>query len=342
MRVLYGVQATGNGHISRARVLAPALKAAGIQVDYVFSGRDKSKLFNMEPFGDYRVFRGVTFVQKQGRVQLLSTIAQNNLLKCALDAFRLDVSDYDLVISDFEPISAWAAKRQGVPSVGIAHQYAMVFPIPGNHASWLMAKLIRLMTPVQTEIGLHWHHFGHPVLPPMIQASSYSSSVEPNKILVYLPIEDPKVLVTRFQQFKEHLFYVYTDIDQPMRLRNVCLMPFSREGFQRDLASCAGVVTNCGFGLISESFSLGKKVFSIPAVGQVEQQSNAKALEHLGMAEVAYGFNESAFNDWLKQPLPDPVQYPDVATELARWLSSGCSEAPSALAQRLWHNITPA
>ena len=54
MRILYGVQATGNGHITRARVMAPALRNAGIEVDYLFSGRPADQLFNMEPFGDYQ------------------------------------------------------------------------------------------------------------------------------------------------------------------------------------------------------------------------------------------------------------------------------------------------
>ena len=47
MRILYGVQATGNGHITRARVLLPALQAAGVEVDVLLSGRAPERLFNM-------------------------------------------------------------------------------------------------------------------------------------------------------------------------------------------------------------------------------------------------------------------------------------------------------
>ena len=32
--------------------------------------------------------------------------------------------NYDLVISDFEPISAWASKRKNVLCVGSSHQYS--------------------------------------------------------------------------------------------------------------------------------------------------------------------------------------------------------------------------
>ncbi|MBP7664242.1 MAG: glycosyltransferase, partial [Shewanella sp.] len=39
MRILYGVQGTGNGHLSRARVMAKALMKQDIEVDFLFSGR---------------------------------------------------------------------------------------------------------------------------------------------------------------------------------------------------------------------------------------------------------------------------------------------------------------
>jgi len=34
MKILYGVQGTGNGHISRARVMSKALKQQNIDVDF--------------------------------------------------------------------------------------------------------------------------------------------------------------------------------------------------------------------------------------------------------------------------------------------------------------------
>ena len=55
MKIFYGVQATGNGHISRARSMAPLLKAAGIEVDYLFSGRKAEHFFDMEHFGDFQL-----------------------------------------------------------------------------------------------------------------------------------------------------------------------------------------------------------------------------------------------------------------------------------------------
>ena len=58
MKVFYGVQATGNGHITRARAMAPKLKQAGIDVTWMFTGRPWEQLFEMEVFGDYEWLTG--------------------------------------------------------------------------------------------------------------------------------------------------------------------------------------------------------------------------------------------------------------------------------------------
>ncbi|HCS28312.1 MAG TPA: glycosyltransferase, partial [Spongiibacteraceae bacterium] len=51
MRILYGVQGTGNGHISRARMMARHFTLRGSKVDYLFSGRDLGRYFDMQCFG---------------------------------------------------------------------------------------------------------------------------------------------------------------------------------------------------------------------------------------------------------------------------------------------------
>jgi uncharacterized protein (TIGR00661 family) len=66
MKILYGVQGTGNGHITRARAMQVALAAAGIEVDWVFSGRERSRFFDMQAFGDFKVFKGLSFATKAG------------------------------------------------------------------------------------------------------------------------------------------------------------------------------------------------------------------------------------------------------------------------------------
>ena len=67
MKILYGVQGTGNGHIARARAMAVAFRQQNIDVDFLFSGRDESKYFSMEAFGNYQTRSGLTFTANRGR-----------------------------------------------------------------------------------------------------------------------------------------------------------------------------------------------------------------------------------------------------------------------------------
>ncbi len=67
MKILYGVQGTGNGHIARARAMSEAFKAHEVQVDFLFSGREPDKYFSMEAFGDYQTRRGFTFVTEKAQ-----------------------------------------------------------------------------------------------------------------------------------------------------------------------------------------------------------------------------------------------------------------------------------
>jgi len=122
MRILYGVQGTGNGHISRCRLMAKALQAEGVQVDYVLSGRDADAYFDMQEFGEYRCLPGLSFATKDGAIDLWATVNRSQPLQLLRDIRQLSLDDYDSIISDFEPVTAWAAKRQNRPVLGISHQ----------------------------------------------------------------------------------------------------------------------------------------------------------------------------------------------------------------------------
>ncbi len=56
MKILYGANATGNGHINFAFTFTKAFSQRDdIEVNYIFSGRDKNKYFDMDCFDDYQI-----------------------------------------------------------------------------------------------------------------------------------------------------------------------------------------------------------------------------------------------------------------------------------------------
>ncbi|MGI1672116.1 MAG: hypothetical protein K6L74_17560 [Neptuniibacter sp.] len=339
MKILYGVQATGNGHITRARVMAPALEKEGVEVDYLFSGRSPDKLFNMEPFGDFQCRRGLTFYMDGSKVNYPKTLTRNNPLELIRDIRKLDLKGYDLVVSDFEPVSAWAAKFKGVPSVGIAHQYAFMHKLPDSKSGFLLKSQIKSFAPVEKAVGLHWHHFDKSIFPPLIQAPLFASTKTERKVVVYLPHDDPAQTQAALAPYVDYEFYIYAAVDVPYDQGNMHIRPFSRDGFHKDLASCAGVICNSGFGLLSEAVQYGKKILTLPQKGQVEQESNAEILEHLGLGLAISSLKDGAVEHWLELPVPEPYMYPDLATSLAGWIASGCQASLEDLARSVWQGI---
>lgn len=339
MKILYGVQGTGNGHLTRARAMAPALAKRGVSVDWIFSGRDKSDFFDMQAFGDFRCCRGLTLQVHKGKVSIGKTIASSHFRQLRRDIHALNVRDYNLVVTDFEPVSAWAARLAGVPSIGISHQNAFHYPIPKRANNPLIQQLMRYFAPVQQAVGVHWHHFGQPLLPPIVEPSHQAVSRVPDKILVYLPFQPLQGIIELLKPVANCDFYIYHKESDGGTQGRLHFRRFSREGFQRDLHSCEGVISSAGFELPSEALQLGKKLLVEPLAGQMEQQSNALALDKLGLASTSRRLTPSQVAAWLQRPSPAAIHYPDVAAALAAWIASGCAQDLPQLSRDLWQQV---
>ncbi|CAH0526822.1 MJ1255/VC2487 family glycosyltransferase [Vibrio hippocampi] len=339
MRILYGVQGTGNGHIARARAMCQALKSHNVEVDYLFSGRDKDKFFSMEPFGDYMTRRGVSFVTQNGKVNYIKTALSNSFTSFIREVKQLDLSGYDLVINDFEPVSAWAAKRQNIATVSISHQNAFLFDVPQKGSNWLDDTVIQHFAPSQYQLGLHWYHFDQPILPPIVHTVGHDVTME-DFVLVYLPFENTQAIIDVLLRFSSHKFICYhPDVSECQHIENMVLKPLSHEQFQTDLHRCGGVIANGGFELPSEALSLGKKLLVKPLDGQFEQLSNAATLESLGLGHSMDFLDASAIRKWLDENQAERVFYPDVAGEIASWLLQGNWVCSKDLQRRLWEKV---
>lgn len=339
MKILYGVQGTGNGHITRARSIAVEMEQAGIDVDFIFTGRSRDKLFNMEPFGDYRWYRGLTFATKKGKILRFKTVLGNNLFQFVRDIISLNLDPYDLVITDFEPVTAWAAYIRRKRSIGIGHQYAFKYDIPVSNSDPISRLIMKLFAPAQLSLGFHWHHFNKPILPPVIEPVNHKVPRIPNKILVYLAFNETDDVVKWLSPMTHYEFYIYCQTDRLQDKNHIHLRPFSRDGFLNDLASCSGVITNAGFELLSEAMQAGKKLLVIPLKGQMEQTSNALALKQLGYGDAIEDFNQKHLGEWLEKPSPSPILFPNVAKAIVQWIKSGMSEDETQLSTKLWEQI---
>ena len=343
MKLLYAVQATGNGHITRARAMLPALQRVGIEVDFLFSGREKDRLFDMQCFGEFQHYQGFTFITADGKVKTWKTLQQAKLKQFWSDVNRIDLRHYDLLLNDFEPVSAWAARRQGLPSIGLAHQYALRYSLPGTEKAFWLRSAIDCFTPLDRYLGVHWQHFDQAILPPLLSLSPSSSvtveTTEHNFILVYLPFEALDQVVSWLRLFPQNSFKLYADVTEEVIQDHVHIYPLCRQAFPQDLRRCQGVICNTGFGLCSEALLLGKKLLTKPLSGQIEQYSNACILKQMGKAQVMDHLDTTTLESWLTKGSMTSVHYPDVAEHIAQWLVSGEHGQSDELVKRVWQDV---
>ncbi len=145
MKTFYGTQ--GNGHITNAKVMAKELYATGCDViTFQFTEHSEDEYFDINLFNGFQLRTGLAFNTEKGAVNYLKTARDTQPIRFIKDIKSLDLSGYDLVISDFEPIPAWASKKKNkkVPILGvIVHYLALKEEITDhkqNEAIILLAK----------------------------------------------------------------------------------------------------------------------------------------------------------------------------------------------------------
>ena len=324
MNILYGVQATGNGHISRSREIIRCLKEKGHNVFVILSGREPSLLWDIDELKPFDTYKGLTFSTNKGKIKYFETILNLKFMQFFSDIASFDASGYDLAIIDFEPVTSRIASKHKIPSIGIGHQYAFYNDIPTEGANPVANFIIKHFAPADHSIGLHWYHFDQPILPPIVPVFDKNSiSIIDNKILVYLPFEEPEDIMRFLAPFKNYDFYVYNKYEKASQNGNIFLCPFSRNGFLNDLKECSGVISNAGFELVSEALTIGKKMLIKPLTGQMEQLSNAKAIKMLNLGLVMKKLDISMLANFLKMPQSSPINYPYVAEIIASVIDSG-------------------
>ncbi len=318
MRILYGVQGTGHGHISRARVIIPELRKVA-EVDVLISGYN----FNLQLDGKvaYKK-RGISLsYDSKGAVDILDTALALKPGRFVKDVLKTPVREYDFVISDFEPVTAWAAQVAKVPCVGLSHQVAFLSdksPRPAKK-SLMSEGVIRHFAPCDTAIGTHYRRYDvfiePPILRPMIKELSPKTG---GHVTVYLPAFDHETLTTFFTQVSEVRWEIFSQTcESAYEKGNVKVHPVGNETFLKSFEGALGLVCSAGFEAPSEAMYLNKKLLVIPIKNQYEQLCNAAALEELG-AEAIYNITPgfiSQLRNWIRESRS--VQLPEICDEKA-------------------------
>jgi uncharacterized protein (TIGR00661 family) len=314
MKILYAIQGTGNGHLSRSMDIVPLLKKMG-DVDVLVSGTQGDLSL---PFQVKYVMHGFGFVfGKKGGVDIWASFLKSRFRKFITEINTLPVEDYDIVINDFEPVSSWACYMKNKPCIGLSHQAAVLSEhAPKPDDTDMMGRLIlKNYAPVSAQYGFHFSRFDTNIFTPVIRQQVRDQKVE-NKghYTVYLPAYDDKRLVKRLTDFKDVKWDVFSKHNKKtFKYKNVSIQPIDNEKFIKSMAESAAVLCGGGFETPAEALFMGKKLLVIPMKTQYEQQLNAAALKQMGVPVVKSlkPKHNEVILDWINNGKVIPVNYPD-------------------------------
>ena len=284
MKILYAIQGTGNGHLSRARDIIPLLQKRG-EVDLLVSGCQADLQL---PYQVKYHFNGLSFIfGKKGGIDYFETYKKTNLKKLFHEIAELPVNEYDLIINDFEPVSAWAAYLKNKPCIGLSHQMAVInkqAPHPSK-IDLIGKAILKFYAPATLKFGFHFLPYDKNIYGPVIREEVRNLPVS-NKghYTVYLPAYGNSKIIKILSCLPDVEWQVFSKhCDKEYAQHNVLIYPIQNETFLKSLASAEGVLCGAGFETPAEVLYLKKKLMVIPMKGQYEQQCNAAALKALGV-----------------------------------------------------------
>jgi len=269
LKILFAIQATGNGHLSRAREVIPHLLKYG-DLDLLISGTQSD--VDLPYFIKYKK-TGVSYTfGKFGGIDYYDSVKRFRPFEFLKDIYRFPVEDYDIIINDFEPITAWACKLKKKNCVGLSHQAAFLSKnTPRADDTDAVAEYaFKNYAPCTSAIGLHFEAYDSFIRTPIIRSEirQLEPYVEPY-ITVYLPAYTDELLINYFEKFPDFYWEVFSKhVTLPYRQNNVRVIPVNNDGYLKSLQGCTGLVTGGGFEAPAEATHLAKKVMVIPMLNQ--------------------------------------------------------------------------
>lgn len=318
MKIFYAVQATGNGHISRAMELLPYLRQYG-EVDIFLSG-DNSNLLLDAPV-KYRS-KGISlYYNCKGGLDYWQIVKGFHPLDLRKEIRELPVEKYDLVLNDFDYITSAACARKHIPSIHFGHQasfLSMNTPRPAKRSrsgEWLLKHYVK----ASHHIGLHFQEYDDFIFGAVVKKDILEAEpVNKGHITVYLPSYCEPQLIKIFNSLSSHRFEIFTKESTAIRQEdNIRFIPINKLLFNKSLISCSGIICGSGFETPAEALHLGKKLLTIPIRGQYEQQCNAEALKEMGVPCLTQIDDHFAahFHQWIQSPATIKKDYSNTINE---------------------------
>lgn len=333
-RIIYAVCGEGFGHASRAHLVGQRFLDAGHDVMFVSSHR--GLLYLRQYYGQrVREIFGLSFDYSQGYVDKSATVWKNLRQLHAGRQINRKLFDEvfrpfkpDLIVTDFEPFTAWWAVRNHVPFISIDNEHLLVMARLEhglrNIVPRFTSTLVTRLHYVGAKAYVITNFFEAPlkkrtaILAPPIVRPAVTSLTPSNAghIVVYSTTGTHEShLCETLNRFPDQQFLVY-GFNRHAEMGNCILKERSTQGFLEDLASARGVVASAGSSLLAECLYLRKRMLLLPLAGQYEQIVNACYTQKLGLGIASQQLDEAALARFLRQvdePMPQDgrILWPD-------------------------------
>jgi uncharacterized protein (TIGR00661 family) len=315
MKILFAIQGTGNGHLSRARDIIPHLQKYG-DLDLMVSGTQVDVSLSQQLA--YRT-KGVSYYfGKKGGIDYWATLKNLKPISLIRDISSIPLKKYDLIVNDFEPVTAWAAKLKGIKTVSLSHQCSFLSPKTPRPVKIdrFAEGIFKYYAPTTYHIGFHFEKYDDFIETPIIRKEIRDLEPKNNgHYTVYLPAYDDKLLVNVLGKLKDVRWEIFSKHNKTgsYETGNVKVHPVSNELYNKSMATCEGLLTGGGFEAPAEALLLGKKVLAIPMTGQYEQYCNVEAMKRVGghsANDIDENF-DSVLKNWVYHTDAKEVFFPD-------------------------------
>lgn len=326
MKIVLGVCGFGLGHSARQRPIVEGLLARGH--DVILVTNDQSYDFftlHLPQVRNARVYVPVIHTTPHGLDFSATATDPRNAQGEAHSAFwnacgLIDrhFGKPDLVISDYDMVSAQIAYLFGVPLVTFDQQSKFLGyecpTIDGYTPDEHRMRLRYFFPKARARVATSFFTVDYPpvdeypvtILPPIIGREVKDLHPEPvdGHVTVYISAashiaQSVDELLALFGQFTDHRFTCFVDADATSLPDNVTLKANSRADFIESLRRSVAVISTAGHNLISEALYLNVPMFLLP-FDHYEQQLNARIITDSGLgaaASMLTSENLSAFFD---------------------------------------------
>lgn len=309
MRILYALQGTGNGHFARAQKILPILEEYGDLDVFVSGSNSQLQLENYQ----FKHHKGLSlFYNQVGKVSYKKILKENSFKSFWKEVNHFPIEQYDLIINDFEPITAHSARKKKKNSISLSHQASLLFDETPKVKNRTGETILKYYAPTTKQYGFHFEAYNDSIFLPIIRDKiRMLNPKEEDYYLVYLPSFHPSEIIEKLSFIKDSKWKVFSPfIRQISKQFNVEIYPIDERLFTKALENCKGVLCGAGFELPAESIYLKKKLFVIPIKGQYEQLCNCEALKRLGV-DCSYDLNIEMLQRWADSTKIIDIYFPD-------------------------------